>query len=128
LSLSPDPVRYEGVIRYSSVVMPGVQYAIRKISLGRRIEFARRVREFAGRLEYHEAGKGVEDRIDAALAAAEIDALYLRWAVAGLFGLSIDGRAASCEDLIESGPEALAREIANAIRRECGLSEAEIKN
>jgi hypothetical protein len=128
LSLSPDAVRYEGEVRHASKVMPGVEYAIRRISLGRRIEFARKVREFAARLECHEAGTGILDRIDSGLITAEIDALYLRWAVSAIFGLSIDGRPASCEALIDTGPEPLAKEIAVAIRKECGLSEHEIKN
>ncbi len=43
-------------------------------------------------------------------------------------GLIIDGEAATVTQLLEKGPEDLAREIVGAIREQCGLSEAERKN
>jgi hypothetical protein len=42
--------------------------------------------------------------------------------------LMIDGEAATAAQLLEKGPEALAREVVNAIKEQCGLSEAERKN
>ena len=54
--------------------------------------------------------------------------MYLRWALVGVDGLEIDGEAATAEQLLDRGPEELAREIVVAIKEECGLSEAERKN
>ena len=48
--------------------------------------------------------------------------------VCHLEGLRIDGEAATVESLIESGPENLAREIAEAIAEESSLNEDERKN
>jgi hypothetical protein len=101
---------------------------IRRMSLGRRIELARQVRDLAGKLEYHEASEKVVDRVEAALIGAEIDAAYLRWGVLNVDGFEIDGVAATAQDLISAAPEALVREIVARIKRECGLTDAERKN
>jgi hypothetical protein len=108
--------------------MPGVHFTLRRMSLGRRIELACGVRDLLARLEFHEAGKSLDDQVSAAILSAEVDAVYLRWGIVSLEGLTIDAQPASCEDLIAAAPENLTREIVTRIKNECGLSEPEIKN
>ncbi|MGQ9635771.1 MAG: hypothetical protein ACUVXB_16195 [Bryobacteraceae bacterium] len=121
-------MRYESVRTVESAVMPGVRFRIRKMSLERRVELTRRLGELMKRIEYLEAGREPEERIAAAEAAAEVEKIHLEWGLAGIEGLEIDGEPATAESLIAAGPEALTREILQAIRTECGLSEAERKN
>jgi hypothetical protein len=105
-----------------------VRYAIVRISLGRRIELARRIREIGRKLEFLEAGSDVRDKLEAAVLQCEIDRVYLEWGLDAVEGLEIDGEQATPGTLIEKGPFDLAMEILARIRAECGLSEAERKN
>jgi hypothetical protein len=98
------------------------------MTFGRRLELARRIRELDRKLEYLQAGEDVRSRVDAAIVSSEIDRIYLEWGLEGISGLTIDGTPATPDAVIEYGPEALAREILEAIRRECFLSEEERKN
>lgn len=106
----------------------GVRFGIARISFGRRLELTRRVRELGRRIEFDQAGESLGDKLDAAIANAEIDRLYLEWGLTEVSGLDIDGQPADKRLVLESGPESLCREIVAEIRRECGLSEEEIKN
>lgn len=58
----------------------------------------------------------IEDRINPA---------WVRNLLVGIHGLTIKGKPATPETLIESGPPALYREIVQAIRAAAGLSEQE---
>lgn len=118
---------WESTVTVDSTTMPGVRYRLFRMSLGRRNALIRSVRELAQRMDFHAAG-GLEERLESGALALDIDAAYLRWGLAGIEGLRIDGEEASAELLISRGPEALAREIAGAIKRECALGEAERKN
>lgn len=106
----------------------GVRYRIARMSLGRRIALARRIREAGRRLEFLEAGGGVQEKLDAAVLQGEVDRAYLEWGLEAIEGLEIDGGAATPETMIEKGPANLAAEILGRIRDECGLSESERKN
>jgi hypothetical protein len=128
LSLLPEARDYASTVRYRPRSLAGAVVVLRRMSLGRRIELGRAVRELVGRLEFQQAGQTVADKIDAAVAAAEIDAVYLRWGVAAVEGLNIDGRPANADDLIAAAPEDLVDEIVARIKHECGLSEQERKN
>ena len=125
LSLSPSPLRCQSVDRFESAVLPGVFVTIRRMSLGRRIELAQAVRGLAGRLEFLEAGSTVADSIDAAQVAAEIDAVYVRWGVAAIDGLEIDGCRANCENVIAAAPEKFIHEIVARVKHQCGLTNDE---
>jgi len=92
------------------------------------MELSRRVREITQKTEFLEAGSELDEKIEAGILAQEVDAMYLRWALVGVDGLEIDGEAATAEQLLDRGPEELAREIVVAIKEQCGLSEAERKN
>jgi hypothetical protein len=98
------------------------------MSFGRRIELMTRVREVARRMEFLAAAQGVGEKMDAGLAQAEIERLYVSWGLRGVSGLVVDGRPATPEVLAESGPEDLFREALAVVRAETGLSEEERKN
>jgi hypothetical protein len=112
----------------TSESMPGVVLVIARMSFARRLELMTRVRDLAARLEYFDAAEGGKNRMEASLLGAQMDRLYLAWGLEGVLGLSIDGEAATPDLLVERGPEPVVREALAAIRAECGLSEAEIKN
>lgn len=122
------PMEYASTVMQESKTTAGVRYVIRRPSLQRRAEITRRVRQLLAELEYRSAGEGVEDRLAAAELESRIDSVYLEWGLERLEGLLIDGTSADAKALIERGPEALAREIAEAVRKECRLSEEERKN
>lgn len=119
---------YDSVVSIGSKAAPGVTFAIHRISFGRRMELSRRVREISRKAEFLEAGTELHEKIEANILALEIDAMYLQWGLAGIEGLIIDGETATATQLMEKGPEDLAREIVGAIRQQCGLSEPERKN
>lgn len=113
---------------FESESFPGVRYRIARISLGRRIDLARRVREIGRKLEFFEAGNDAREKLEAAVLQCEIDRVYLQWGMEAVDGLKIDGEPATPETLIERGPLDLALEILSKIRAECGLNEQERKN
>ncbi len=121
-------MEYESTVKVRSKVAEDVAYRIVRMSFGRRIELTRRVRELAAKLGFLEAGDTPEERLEAAAVANEIERLYLEWGLQGIEGLTIDGKPATPELLIACGPEELCREIVEAIKAECGLSEEERKN
>jgi len=111
-----------------STLAPGVAYTVSKMSFGRRVELTRRIRELASRKEFLEAGGSNGEKMEAALLASEIDRIYLLWGLQEVAGLVVDGVSATPESLAASGPEELFREALAAVKRQCGLSEAERKN
>jgi hypothetical protein len=98
------------------------------MSFGRRVELCHSIREIAPKLEYLEAGSEFGEKVEANLLGQEIENLYLRWGLAGVEGILIDGESPTTEALIAKGPEPLAKEIVAAIQSECGLTEEERKN
>lgn len=112
---------------FAAEAMPGVRFRIARISVARRIELARRVREIGRKLEFLEAGDARE-KLEAAVLAAEIDRAYLEWGLEEIEGLEIDGEAATPAALIDKGPVGLAEEVLARIKEECGLGEEERKN
>jgi hypothetical protein len=121
-------LQYESVISIESRAVQGVRFAIHRISFGRRMELSRRVRELSRKAEFLEAGTEMHEKIEAGILAQEIDAMYLQWGLFSIEGLIIDGEPATAVRLLEKGPEDLTREVVNAIKEQCGLSEPERKN
>jgi hypothetical protein len=121
-------VHYDSLVSIDSKAAPGVRFAIHRISFGRRMELSRRVREISRKAEFLEASSELHEKIEANILAQEIDALYLQWGLVRIDGLVIDGEAATAVQLLEKGPEDLAREVVGAIKAQFGLSEAERKN
>jgi hypothetical protein len=120
--------RYASVAWFDSVSRPPVRYSIRRISFGKRIELARRIREVGRKAEYLEAGNDVRDKLEATVLGAEIDRVYLDWGLVGVEGMEIDGEVATPQSLIDAGPVELAAEILARIKAECGLTDDERKN
>jgi hypothetical protein len=119
---------YCSTITRESATHPGIRYVIRRPSLQRRAEITRKVRQLLAELEYRAAGDSLEDQLSAAELESRIDGAYLEWGLERVEGLIVDGEPCNPRTLIERGPEDLGREIAEAIRRECRLSEEERKN
>jgi hypothetical protein len=121
-------MNYESVLTMESRVCGGVRFTIGRMSFGRRIELARRVREISHKLDFAQAGNTPADSVEAAVITGEVDRVCIEWGLKGIEGLEIDGREATTQALIEAGPEDLCREIARAVKHECGLTEEERKN
>ena len=119
---------HESSIWFDSAAVLGSRYRVRRVSLGRRIALAQRIREAGRKLEFLEAGSSGIEQIEAAVLKGEIERIYLEWGLEAIEGLTIDGEAATPESLIERGPLLLAEEILSRIKAECGLSQAERKN
>jgi len=119
---------WESRIWFDAEAMEGVRYEIVRVSFGRRIELARRIREIGRRMEYFEAGSDAKETLEATVLSAEIDRAYLEWGLVSVEGLEIDGAAATAELLVDRGPVELAMEILRRIKSECGMSEDERKN
>ncbi|MGA3189200.1 MAG: hypothetical protein ABSF22_19010 [Bryobacteraceae bacterium] len=123
---------WESRVWFDATAREGVRYEIVRVSFGRRIELARRIREIGRKMEYLEAGgsleNGAREKLEATVLSAEIDRAYLEWGLVSVEGLEIDGAAATPETLVERGPVELAMEILGRIKSECGMSEDERKN
>jgi hypothetical protein len=126
-SLLPNDTNYLSVAWHASETMPGVRFAIRRVSLRQRIELNRRVKELTLKYEFLRAGD-TEGQLEAALSELLVISLYLEWGLESIEGLSIDGLAATPSALIDRGPEALTAEIARVVQAESSLTEAERKN
>jgi hypothetical protein len=119
---------HESGVWCDSEAVAGVRFRVKRISVARKIELARAIREIGRRAEFLEAGSEPREKLEAAVVAGEIDEAYLAWGLEALEGLTIDGEAATPRMLIEKGPLALAGEVIGRIKRECGLSEDDRKN
>ncbi len=124
---SLKPVRYSSVRHCKSAVMPGVEYALRRVSLAQRIELARRAQELAAKYEFLKAGDSA-DQLEASIADLLVRRLYLEWGISSISGMTVDGRSAAISDVIEKGPEVLTDEMMGAIKEELGLTDDERKN
>ena len=118
---------YSSVVWQHSNTYKSIRYAVRRMSLGQRIEMAERIQALSSKYEFLKAGDALE-KAEAHLAELLVRRLYLEWGLAVIEGLSIDGEKASVELLIEKGPELLCDEIVAFIRAELELSEDERKN
>lgn len=125
---SLETIQYESSTRKHSALLPGVSYSVHKMSFRRRSELLRQIRQVGAQMEYLEAGEALKDRIEASLTGSEIDAVYFRWGLREVEGLSIDGETPTADLLLDRGPEELVREILTSIKAECGLSPEEAKN
>ncbi len=118
---------YESARWHNSKHMPLVSFGVRKVSLANRLDLVSQVRESCHKYEFLRAGDNGEQS-EAAMGDLIVKKLYLDWGLGAVKGLTIDGRPATTESLIASGPEQLADEIIEQIRCELGLNEQERKN
>lgn len=121
-------MEYSSSLWFDAASCGGVRYRIARVSVGRRIELARRIREIGRKLEFFEASNDPREKLEAMVLTHEIDRGYLEWGLEAIEGLSIDGEAATPLALIEKGPADLSAEILTRIKSECGLNEEERKN
>ncbi len=126
-SLLHKDIRYESVSWHASKLMPGVRFALRRVSLRQRIELNRRVKELTIKHEFLRAG-GTSDQLEAALSDLLVAKLYVEWGLEEIDGLSIDGERATADLLIAYGPESLANEIGLLIQAQSTLTDDERKN
>ena len=119
---------YESFTTVESRACPGVRFRVRRLSLARRMELIRLIRETGEKLAFHIAGDSVTDAANAAGIQARMDALYIRWGLDEISGLTIDGEPVSLDNLLDRGPDKLAREVVDAIKGELFLDEDERKN
>ena len=82
----------------------------------------------AARLDFYKAGAKLDDKLEASIASAEVESLYVLWGLLKIEGLTIDGADATPESLVANGPEDLVREVAALVRSQLGLSDVERKN
>jgi len=113
---------------FRSAKYPAVTYRVSRMSMARRLELTRQVKDLLRRTEFLRAGAATEDQVEAALLAGEMDRLYWQSGLEALDGIEIDGAAATPETQFERGPEDLSREILDRIRQHCQLSDEERKN
>jgi hypothetical protein len=125
--LTATITNYDSLIWLESELFPGVEFSIRKISLAQRIELTSRVRDLTLKNDFLKAGEPA-DQLDARLADLMTEKLYLEWAVVEVKGLAVDDQEATVDLVIRHGPEALVREMAEAIHAQMELSETERKN
>jgi hypothetical protein len=121
-------MQYESYVTVESRACPGVRFRVRRLSLARRMELVRLIRETGERLAFHMAGDSVVDAAHAAEIRARMDALYIRWGLDEISGITIDGEPVTLDNLLDRGPDALAREIVESIKGELFLDEDERKN
>ncbi len=121
-------MNYDSCTTLASAGRPGVSFTIRRMSLDRRAELTRRLRELFQKIEFLQAGTDPRESVEAALLATEVERMYLLWGLVEITGLEVDGQPATPETLAAAGPEDLCREIVTAIKAESGLTEAERKN
>ena len=119
--------RHESVLWYESNALPGVKFAIRRMSLGQRIELTKKARELSIGYDFLKAGTAA-DQLEGTVADLLVHRLYLEWGVAEITGMSIDDHPATVQSVIEKGPEELSGEMLAAIHSELGLSSDERKN
>jgi hypothetical protein len=119
---------FDSALWFDAASAAGVRFAIARLTFGRRLELARRIREIGRQAEFLAAGVDAREKLEAAVVGAEVDRAYLEWGLLAVEGLTIDGLAATPQAVIEKGPLELAAEILSRVKAECGLSEAERKN
>jgi hypothetical protein len=123
------PVMYESAVWRESRLWPEVQFRVLRMSLLRRHRLMGELRTLATEEAFHRAAPAdTHSAISANELQTCIDEMVIRTALLEIRGLRIDGQQATVDSLLESGPENLAREIAEAIAEESSLDDNERKN
>src|SRR4051812_16225041 len=65
--------RWDSRCSVASTVMAGVELVITRMTFGRRLELMKSVRDLAARIEYFEAGRDENNRMEASLLGAQMD-------------------------------------------------------
>lgn len=120
-------IAYESLRWQGSRTLPNVSFGVRKVSLESKLQLITQIRALCLKHEFLRAGD-TADQIEASISDLLVKKLYLEWGLFGIRGLMINGKPATVDTLIHSGPEVLADEIVEQIRHELGLTEEERKN
>lgn len=115
------------MVWYSSKTIPGVEFAVRRVSLAGRIELTSRIRELCRGQEFKRAGGSLE-QLDAAVTDLTVKSAYIDWGLSEVRNLRVQGRRIRTADAVCSAPECLTDEILGAIKSQLGLTEDERKN
>jgi len=128
---------------HESKTCPGVSFSLKKMTERRRILREMTVADLRTKVNEGSAAiKTAMENIDNTMAGgldklnrdfamllhAEWYPAWIRWGVASIENLDIDGKPATIETLIESAPTELLEEIFLTILKESGLSTVEEKN
>lgn len=122
------PGLYESSVWIESRACRGVRFRVLRMSLLRRHRLMQELIVLVAKQQFHAAKDDPENEMAAAELRRRIDQRVIRSALIEVEGLSINGRPATVESLLEEGSEELANEIAEAITSESFLSEEERKN
>src|SRR5215475_87772 len=90
-----ENVRHESGLWFDAESQPGVRFRIRRVSLGRRIDLARRIREVGRSIEFLQSGGSPGEQLEATVLKGQIERIYLEWGLEQVEGLDIDGAAAT---------------------------------
>lgn len=141
-------VNYKSLVEFDSKLFPGLHLKLRKMSAGRRADYRvktadvyteiRKRREPVDALlskekELDEDDKTGKEEIDREVRQLQLDTwnevivpkLYpslIRWGVAEVSGVEVDGEPVTIDNLLEKIPEDIVVEIGAAIDRIIGLS------
>ncbi len=118
---------YPSVTWFSSRILPGVRFAVRRVSLQQRIELNHKLRELTMQYEFLKTGDA-SSQLEAAMSDLLLAKLYVEWGLADLEGLTIDGKKATPATLVSRGPEKLTDEVVQEIQAASILTEDERKN
>jgi hypothetical protein len=113
---------------YGSAKYPGVRYKVLKMSMARRLDLTRRVKDLMKNLEFLNAGTTATDKVDAAILSGEMDRLYWDFGLESIDGLDINGETTTPAGQFDRGPEELSREILQRIKQNLQLGPDEQKN
>lgn len=122
---------------------PGVSFVINRMNERRRVQRELDLAELRQKVNEQQAElrKAIEDKDN--LPAGQVDKLnaafgnllhsewypaWIRWGLASIDGLDIDGEKATLATLCEAGPSDLVEEIFNAVLAAAGLSTVQEKN
>lgn len=120
-------VEVPSVLWHESLVVPGVKFSTRRVSLGARLKLMHEMRQLISENEFLRAGDTL-GQTEAAISDLLAKQLYITWGLCEVRGLSIDGKTADPTSLIRYGPEELCDEIVESIRSAMALTEEERKN
>lgn len=120
-------VELQTVAWHDSKTLPGARFAIRRVSLGARLELTSRARELALKHEFLRAGDAA-DQLEASLADLLVKQMYLEWGLHALEGVCVDGKKLCPAEVVKKAPEFFSDEVLDALRAELGLTEDERKN
>src|SRR5258708_28129860 len=78
---------FDSALWFDAESAAGVRFAIARLTFGRRLDLARRIREIGRRAEFLAAGADVRDKLGAAVVGAGVDRAYLEGGLLAVGGV-----------------------------------------